>query len=179
MEPVLTNTCEYSEEHLTEAMQSQMGKRQSGKSLLLCAAIGLLLIFSLYNWLIGGKSQYAFYALICAGSYILLLITNRSLPRRMAKLQAARLRERNSSLEFQSRFLEEGIVMRSPSGTEEDPIPYTRFARVVDTRRLILLLTDAKQMILLDPTRFEGGTEADFRRLMEEKCPRAVPLEKG
>lgn len=31
---------------------------------------------------------------------------------------------------------------------------------------------------MLDPERFEKGTEADFWRLMNEKCPRAVPKAK-
>ncbi len=111
--------------------------------------------------------------------YGLLLYTNYSLPRRTAKLQAARIREKNGGLEFRILFRPEEIAMVSPGGTEDAQVPYAEFSRIRQTPGLILLFTDEKKMILLDPARFEGGTEADFRRLMEEKCPRALPREKN
>ncbi|MBR3077525.1 MAG: YcxB family protein [Oscillospiraceae bacterium] len=68
--------------------------------------------------------------------------------------------------------------MVSPGGTEDAQVPYAEFSRIRQTPGLILLFTDEKKMILLDPERFEKETEADFWRLMNEKCPRAVPKAK-
>lgn len=178
MEPILCNRCEYSEEHLTEALRAQTQELQKKKNLILAIAIGLLLAFSVYTWLSTGEQKYVLYALICAGMYGLLLYTNYSLPRRTAKLQAARIREKNGGLEFRILFRPEEIAMVSPGGTEDAQVPYAEFSRIRQTPGLILLFTDEKKMILLDPERFEKGTEADFWRLMNEKCPRAVPKAK-
>lgn len=178
MEPVLTNTCEYSEEHLTEALQVQIRELQKKRNILFYVAAGLLLAFSLYGWLFRGDKSYLFYALICAASFGLLFWTNASLPRRTAKLQVARIREKNGSLTFQSQFREEGVAMLSPTGAENSLVPYERFTKLRSTAHLLLLFTDARQMILLDPARFDGGTEQDLWHLLERKCPGVLPLER-
>lgn len=178
MEPVLTNTCEYSEEHLTEALSVQIRELQKRKNILFYAAAGLLLAYSLYGWLIGKDRNYLFYALLCAACFGLLILTNRSLPRRTAKLQVARILQQNGSLSFQSQFREDGVAVLSPTGVENSLVPYERFSKLVSTAHLLLLFTDERKMILLDPTRFEGGTERDLMELLRQKCPKVLPLER-
>ncbi|MBR3077526.1 MAG: hypothetical protein IKH07_06350 [Oscillospiraceae bacterium] len=60
MEPILCNRCEYSEEHLTEALRAQTQELQKKKNLILAIAIGLLLAFSVYTWLSTGEQKYVF-----------------------------------------------------------------------------------------------------------------------
>lgn len=62
-----------------------------------------------------------------------------------------------------------------------DSATHTRYEHIRSVKLrpgLILLWTKGRQFYMLDPERFEKGTEADFWRLMNEKCPRAVPKAK-
>ena len=175
MEAILSNTCEYNEAHLTEALRVQSKEVQGRKNLFLYLAIGLLLAYSLYGWLGLGDGQYLIFCLLCLLMVGILAYLNLGLPRRTAKLQVLRIREKNGGLVFQSQFRPEGVAMLSPSGAENSLLPYSAFSKLVRTEHLLLLFTQDKQMILMDPARFDGGSEEDLFRLLEEKCPGVLP----
>lgn len=73
------------------------------------------------------------------------------------------------------RFTDTDFIDKNDIGTDEDHYDYAIVTRLVPCKNLILLHTRAKQFLMIDRTRFENGTEADFWRLMNEKCPQAVP----
>ena len=54
-------------------------------------------------------------------------------------------------------------------------LSYQNIGKILEDEPLILLKTRARQFYSLDRSRFGNGTEADFWRLMTEKCPNAVP----
>ena len=175
MENWLTNTCEYDVAHLTEAVRAQFRESQRTKNLVLgILAVGML-IFSLCGLLIRGDDKYRFSVLLSAVMIVLLVYTNLALPGKAAKSQAARIREANGGSRFHFAFREEGLVLVPPSGEESAPIPCGSFSKLMQTQNLILIFTEEKKMLLLDRARFQHGTEADFWKLMGEKCPAALP----
>lgn len=52
---------------------------------------------------------------------------------------------------------------------------YGDVIRVARSKDWIFLQLSGAGSFVLDPARFENGAEADFWKLMNEKCPRAVP----
>ena len=73
------------------------------------------------------------------------------------------------------RFADTEFIDKNDVGNDENHYDYAVVARLVPCKNLILLHTKAKQFLMIDRTRFENGTEADFWKLMNEKCPDAVP----
>ena len=73
------------------------------------------------------------------------------------------------------RFTDTAFIDKNDVGNDENHYDYAAVARLVPCKNLILLHTRARQFLMIDRTRFENGTEADFWRLMNEKCPKAVP----
>ena len=73
------------------------------------------------------------------------------------------------------RFEETEIVTESSISGEPQHLPYSNFKKLTRGRDLIQIKTRATLVYTLDPARFENGTEADFWKLMMEKCPLAVP----
>ena len=72
-------------------------------------------------------------------------------------------------------FMETEILDAPDISADMTHVSYSVVKRLVPIQHLILVYTQAKQFFILDRTRFENGTEADFWKLMSEKCPRAVP----
>jgi len=58
---------------------------------------------------------------------------------------------------------------------EQTRIPYDSMNAILPDKDHVILWTEAKQFVVLDLSRFENGTEADFWRLMKEKCSHALP----
>ena len=52
---------------------------------------------------------------------------------------------------------------------------YSDVTQLTRAKNRIYLTMQGVRGYTLDPARFENGTEADFWKLMNEKCPRAVP----
>ena len=73
------------------------------------------------------------------------------------------------------RFTDTEFIDKDSVSADENRYTYAVVKRLVPYKHLILLHTQARQFLMLDRTRFENGTEADFWRLMNEKCPDAVP----
>ena len=73
------------------------------------------------------------------------------------------------------RFTDTEFIDKDCVSADENRYDYAIVRRLVPYKHLILLHTKARQFLMLDRTRFENGTEDDFWRLMNEKCPKAVP----
>ena len=54
-------------------------------------------------------------------------------------------------------------------------LPYDQIVSIQRSGDGLQMLLKNNVFYILDPNRFEHGTEADFWRLMNEKCPKAVP----
>ena len=115
------------------------------------------------------------YGLAAAGAVLAL-----TLPGRSAKLQIRRLKEQRQVTEYESliTFLPEEIIGQSSLSEDQLHLGYDSVKKLLPCKGLILLYTYSKMIYTLDPARFENGTEADFWRLMNEKCPKAVPRAK-
>lgn len=98
-------------------------------------------------------------------------------PARNAQIVMKRLQESRQVKEYESTlvFSPEELLASFDFSQDQLRLPYKEIRRVLVTKNLLLLKTKAKQFYLLDPARFENGAEADFWKLMSEKCPKAVP----
>lgn len=171
----LTNACEYNESVLTEALTVQLRETQRRKNLIFVVVISLLLVFCLVTWIASKDSHYLVLSILCLFLYGMLYFNARFLPGRTAKLQVPRIQQKNGGLLFQAQFLDEDITVLNPTGEESGRVPYPELEKLVETEHLILLFNRDKHMILLNRDGFRGGSEADFWRRMNEKCPAVVP----
>ena len=175
MKPYLTNTCEYNEANLTEALEAQIRETQRLRNWILGVFSGGVLLYSAYRMLIRGEAKYQLPTLLCVLMVCLLVYTNIGMPRRAAKAQVARIREANGGLCFRFEFREEELLLWPPRSEESAPIGYAVLGKLLQTKRLDLIFTNDKRMLVLDRAGFKHGIEADFWKLMNEACPAAVP----
>ena len=95
--------------------------------------------------------------------------------------RATRLQLRRMEETYQSDHVDATVVFHPEElasgrdGAEPLSLRYGSLKAVKALPGLIVLLTKTRQFILLDPARFENGAEADFWKLMNEKCPQALP----
>lgn len=170
MEPVLINRCRTDKTALQKAYA--WTSRNTRRFLLICAAMMLLL--AIFLLCLKGLEPLTVILLVGPVAYGILAFT---LPARFTKLQLRRMEEifqadhADTTVEFHA----EEIVNRRDGSDNSTRLRYTAIKTVAELPGLIILWTQGKQFILLDPTRFENGTEADFWKLMNEKCPQAVP----
>ena len=174
----LTNSCDYNEAHLAEAVRQQMLQLRRVQNLLLGATLLVLLVYSVILWFKLHQTHYLIFggaALIMLGflAYMIFL-----LPGKSAKAQVEKIRQKKGGVGFRTVFRPEGIGFVDPSGQETTKVSYHSLDKIVSAKDLIILFTAEKQMILLDSGRFENGAEADFWKLMNEKCPNAVPKDR-
>lgn len=174
----LTNSCEYNEANLTEAMTVQFRASQGRKNLILYIVAGLVVALCLYNWLALGNQKHMIYAAILVVMCAALFFTNRTIPGRAARRQVPLIREKNGGLRFQVQFREDGVAMIGPTGEETSLVPYGQLEKLVETEHLILLFNREKHMILLDRAGFRGGSEANFWQLLRDKRPALLPKER-
>lgn len=142
---------------------------------LFCGGAGLIAAFSLLLIVLqGGLSPLPAFLLAAAGIYLWVGLR---MPGKQAKRQIRRYEESGSgdSPEVTVWFDEDGLC-GSREGTENvTEIDYDSLASILPDGSRIVLWTEAKQFVVLDTARFENGSEDDFWRLMNEKCPAAVP----
>ena len=96
---------------------------------------------------------------------------------RAVKLQIRRLKETYQVSEYESlfTFLPKEILGQNSLSENRLHLSYDSVKKLLPCKGLILLCSRSKVVYTLDAARFENGTEADFWRLMSEKCPKAVP----
>ena len=97
---------------------------------------------------------------------------DRAAKRAVRRLQETKKRDTYSVV---LRFCEEEFTAESDMGGAAQHLPYSEIRKLTRGRELIVLRTLTPMVHTLDPAGFENGTEADFWKLMNEKCPQAVP----
>ena len=170
MDDCLTNRCRMDK---TALQKAYTWTSRNTRRILLAGAVVMLLaaILLLYR---GGAGQLAVFLLILPVAYLILAFT---LPARFTKLQLRRMEEtfQADHVDTTVEFHPEEIVNKREGSDNTTQLRYTAIKTVAVFSGLILLWTQGKQFVLLDPARFENGTEADFWKLMNAKCPQAVP----
>ena len=135
----------------------------------LMAAFGLLLAV-----LLGGLGPFPVFLLIAAALYLFMGLRQ---PKKQAKRQIQRYEASGSSTspEVTVWFDEEEFSAQREGMSEQTDIPYGGMNAIYDLGDRIILWTNAKQYVVLDPARFENGSAADFWQLMRENCAWALP----
>lgn len=135
----------------------------------LIAAFSLLLIV-----LQGTLSPLPAFLLVAAALY---LFVGLRMPRKQARRQIQRYEAAGSgtSPEVAVWFGPEELTGRREGFEELTHIDYDSIRSVLPAGDRIVLWTAEKQYVVLDVARFENGSEADFWKLMIEKCPLALP----
>lgn len=100
-----------------------------------------------------------------------------SFPRRTANLVFRRIKEQYRAEEYErtNSFLPQEILSESSISADRTHLPYDKVTRIILWKGYIILRTTAQMLYILDGSRFENGTDEDFWKLMNEKCPKAVP----
>ena len=99
---------------------------------------------------------------------------NKAVRRTMKRIEETQhVREYDVTL----RFEEKEIAVENSFNADSGRLLYSHIKKLKRCEDLIIIRTLARRAFTLDPTRFENGTEADFWRLMCEKCPDAVPAD--
>lgn len=97
-------------------------------------------------------------------------------PAKTAEAIVKKKREQYKSEQLQTeyRFYEGGVTCVM-NGEETAEVTFDDVRRVFRTENYWVLSTFRHKMLLLSPEGFEAGDEADFLRLMKQKCPKALP----
>ena len=111
------------------------------------------------------------------GLGILSIYLGLSFPRRTANQVFRRIKEQYRADEYErtNSFLPQEILSESSVSSDCIHLPYDKVVRITKWKGYIILHTTAQMLYILDCARFENGAEADFWKLMNEKCPGAVP----
>ena len=181
MEPVLINRCWFDADTLRAGTQRNY-RKQFVLQLILCAAFLGIGIYELLRYReIFPHLPYLLLApavcFLAAGFYLWRTLTtvNKYVKRAIHQLEESR-QVRGYDCVF--RFSDTEVQMEASISGGLVHLPYASVKRIVPYRNLILVYSHAKQYFTLDQNHFENGTEADFWKLMNEKCPRAVPRAK-
>ena len=96
---------------------------------------------------------------------------------RAVRLSLERRRQQGipDDLEITFRFGPSEMEKENSFTREPGPISYDQVVSIRRSKDGLQMLLRNNVIYILDPDRFENGTEADFWRLMSEKCAQAVP----
>ncbi|MBQ1410876.1 MAG: hypothetical protein IIY94_06350 [Oscillospiraceae bacterium] len=146
---------------------------------LICLCIPLTTSLKLRNnWAQGSHNTMLLLLNLCTyGIVVFFFWQTVSARNRHVKRTIQRLEETKhvSSFEQTIHFLDNEMLITVSLDSDTQHILYSSVKRLVPYQNLILVYTQAKQLLILDSSRFENGCEADFWNLMNEKSPKAVP----
>ena len=99
---------------------------------------------------------------------------------RAVRLSLERRRQQGipEDLEITLRFCPSEIEKENSFTRQPASFPYDQIGSIQRSGDGLQMLLKSNVIYILDPARFENGTEADFWKLMNEKCPKAVPRAK-
>ena len=178
MDSFLTNRSRMDEPRLREAARAALRTR----CVLNFVFAALMAAAGVYNTIrcLNAASPTSFLVL---GSVVLLggavylawdgiTISDRSVKNSLAMLRKQGLPE---DLELTLRFGDPELVTENNVTRQPKSTAYDQILEIFRSETVIQLHLRDGGYYVLDPACFENGTEADFWRLMNEKCPNAVP----
>ena len=105
---------------------------------------------------------------------LMLLILFVYVPRKQAKQTVGRIKELNGRIpEVRSSFFQDRIVSHNTASNGETSLRYEKIADCLETRDVILLMTEQKQYYTLVKSGFSGTDEQGFKQFMRKKAPTA------
>lgn len=173
MEPVLTNHARMDRNAIKKAFSWTIRKHR----LLLLVFAALCLCYAVRTTLRGHFTAWDAVLYVEAAFALVLCFL---LPLLSCRRELRRIEEdyHTDSLETTLEFYPDEIRGSVSGAAHVTHTHYDDLKAVAKTGGLILLWSKARLFSIVDPARFENGTEADFWRLMNEKCPKAVPRAK-
>lgn len=181
MEPILTNRALVDE----TAVKKGMTRTLRPRLWLFWAEAALLTVLGIFNLFrlkiipygLNLLDTQAVQALVPFGLAALCVWFGASMTGRYTRLTMRRMAEQyqTTSYEADYAFFADSFTFRSTVHPNETQLAYGSVKKIVLCDDLILLVSQAKLIYTLDRNSFENGTEADFWKLMNEKCPSAVP----
>lgn len=178
MNVCLTNRCRVDEARMRAA--ARLSTRTQRCLYLLFGALALVGgAFSVLRWVKDGPPGFSkvvgAFALFALGFFLVreaFTMVGRTVRRSMA---LRRQKGAPEVLEYSFRFGPSEIERENSFTRQPNAIPYEQIEKILRTGTELQLCLKNKLYYILDPNRFENGTEADFWRLMNEKCSAAVP----
>lgn len=179
--PVLINRCHFDEAALRK-LYKQILKPMVVLQLVAAAVmLGLALYYTLSyaRYLSDNASILVMVILLYAFSGFELWRALRSVDQTVTRT-LRRTEERYGVREYELtlRFGEREVLVENSLSDKTDTLDYVDFGKLKRGEDLITFRTASRSVCTLDPARFENGTEADFWRLMNRKCPFAVPKDR-
>ena len=176
MEPVLKNRCLLNREIAAKSYVRLLLPR----SCILILTGLIVLGIAVRHTVLDLRQHYGLRLLFLVLEYglgIFAIYLGLSFPRRTANQVFRRVREQYQADEYErtNSFFPQEILSESSVSSDCIRLPYDNVVRITKWKGYIILHTTAQMLYMLDCARFENGTEADFWKLMNEKCPRAVP----
>lgn len=173
MEPVLINHARTDRNAIKKAFSWTL--RKPRLLLLVFAALGLG--YAIHTTL---RGHFTAWTAVLYAEAAFALVWSFLLPLLAGRKQLLRLEEdyHSDCLETTLEFYPDEIRGSVSGSGYVTHVRYDSLRAVPKTGGLILLWSKAQLFSIVDPARFENGTEADFWRLMNEKCPKAVPRAK-
>jgi len=176
MEPVLKNRCLLNKELAAKSYVRLLLPR-----ICFLVLLGLIVLgFAVRHTVLDIRYLYGprlLFLVLEYGLGILSIYLGLSFPRRTANQVFRRIKEQYRAEEYErtNSFLPQEILSESSVSSDCIHLSYDKVVRITKWKGHIFLHTSAQMLYMLDCARFENGTEADFWRLMNEKCPDAVP----
>lgn len=178
MESLLTNRSRFDADTLRTA-----GRRHFRNSFVLLVVMGILFLGCGIYELIHYRPLFRSAPYLLLGPLIFFLGTGYYLWRaftsvdRYVKRTVQSLEESRQVSGYQCvfRFTDTELQIEASISSDLLHFPYSSVKRLVPYQNLILVYSLTKKYFMLERDRFENGTEADFWRIMREKCPQAVP----
>ena len=174
MEPNLKNSCHVNRRVLRKAYNLILRPRTL---LMLGLCLLMLAVWVLYLAVVPAAERETWVTLALPILTIIYAVLALLTPGQYVRTLMKRLQESRQIKEYESKliFSPEELIVCFDYSQDQIRMPYKELRKVLVTKDLLLLKTKAKQFYLLDPQRFENGTEADFWKLMNQRCPKAVP----
>ena len=177
MEPILTNHALVDEAAVKKSMTRICRLRVCVLLLDALLMLGMALYFTIRGVFSSHRITISVQTVLLYALAVVCVWLGVNLPRRFTRLAMRRMEEQYQAASYEAdyAFFADSLTFRSTVHPNETRLAYANVKKLLICDDLILLLSQAKLIYTLDRTRFENGTEADFWRLMNEKCPSAVP----
>ena len=178
MNDCLLNRCRVDEAKMRASAQLST-RTQRALDFIFAALVLIAGIYNVLRLLKAGSSGFSpvIGTAVLFGLGIFLIRDGLTVADRAVRLSLERRRQQGipEDLEITLRFGPSEIGKENSFTHQPDVFPYDQIVSILRSGDSLQLLLRNNVIYILDPACFENGTEADFWRLMNEKCLKAVP----